>query len=138
MAKFTLDIEYDYDFSLIGLSCHARDYKLCWSINKHLGFDFSCQDNLRLITKVSSVEFSHYAYEDSDAHLSFSLISNRGIGGLLIPEQKQTDFFLKISGVMPLNKIEKLIIQLKELDCVITAFPIDIDKLKSKQNLLLE
>jgi hypothetical protein len=138
MAKFTLDIEYDYDFSLIGLSCHARDYKLCWSINKHLGFDFSRQDNLMLITKVSSAEFSHYVYEDSDAHQSYALISNRGIGGLLIPEQKQTDYFLKMSGMVPKKKIENLIIQLKELDCVITAFPIDIDNLKSKQNLLLE
>ncbi|MBA3898939.1 MAG: IPExxxVDY family protein [Bacteroidetes bacterium] len=138
MAKFTLDIEYDYDFNLIGLCCHARDYKICWSINNYLGFDFTRQDNLKLITKVSTSEFSFFYYEDEDAQQEYSLISNRGTGGLLLPEQKQADYFLKLSGPVSNKQMERLIGKLKELDIIITAFPIEVEHLKSKQNLLLE
>lgn len=36
MSKFQLQIDYDFDFRLIGISCHARDYRLCWALNNHL------------------------------------------------------------------------------------------------------
>jgi hypothetical protein len=137
MAKFTLDIEYEYQFSLIGISCHARDYKLCWSINNQLEYDFSRKENLKLVTKVSSQEFSHYSYEDLDEHHSLSLISNKEPGYMLIPEQKQADYFLKVTGMSD-AQIEELIKKLRSVDVVITAFLIDIEKLKSKQNLLIE
>ena len=38
--KYTLLEEYDYDFTLIGISCHAKDYRICWSINQRFGYDF--------------------------------------------------------------------------------------------------
>jgi hypothetical protein len=138
MAKFTLDIEYEYDFSLIGLSCHARDYKLCWAINNHLGFNLTRQENLKLVTKTLTAEFSHYVYEDDDQRIGYSIISNRGSGGMLIPEHKQTDYFIKVSGASNSYFIKEFIAKLKELDLVLAAFTIDIPNLKSKHNLLLE
>ena len=43
--KYTLLEEYDYDFTLIGISCHAKDYRICWSINQRFGYDFEKQEH---------------------------------------------------------------------------------------------
>ena len=51
MSKFTLNIEEDYDFSLIGISCHAKDYKLCFEFNKLLEVDFIRTEDLDIDSK---------------------------------------------------------------------------------------
>ena len=40
----TLSFEYDYDFQLIGLYCHVKDYRLAWALNKRFEFDFVKQE----------------------------------------------------------------------------------------------
>ena len=34
--KYTLEEEYEYDFRLIGISCHEKDYRICWGLNNRL------------------------------------------------------------------------------------------------------
>ena len=55
-TKLTLDIEYDYEFILIGISCHSRDYKLCWAINKQQGFNFIKEAEIELTTKKTKLQ----------------------------------------------------------------------------------
>ena len=38
MAFHTLEIEDEYDFEIIGVSSHEKDYRLAWSLNKTLGW----------------------------------------------------------------------------------------------------
>jgi hypothetical protein len=138
MPKFTLDIEYEYDFELIGISCHLRDYKLCWALNKHLGFNFSRGENLILRQKTGPNEFSNFVFEDEDNRLNYSLISNKGSGGFLVPELKHADYLLKVAGTCDSLETTEFLKTIKGLEVIITAFPVDISNLKSKQNLLLE
>ena len=39
MKKHLLEIEYDYDFVLIGISSHEKDYRVCWALNNKLGLE---------------------------------------------------------------------------------------------------
>ncbi|MDQ3193035.1 MAG: IPExxxVDY family protein [Bacteroidota bacterium] len=137
MAKVTLELEYDYDFMLIGISCHARDYKFCWMINKLLELNFVRQDSLELKTKNITSEFALYTCFDEDKHLEYTLLSNKGINGVLLPEQKQADYLFKVEGGFSRSQVTELIKEIKKIDAVLTAFNIDVNSLKSRQNLIL-
>ena len=138
-TKLTLDIEYDYEFILIGISCHSRDYKLCWAINKQQGFNFIKEAEIELSTKKNqtATSFSRFSFVDEDKRLNYILISNKGTNDYLIPEQKkQADYLIKIEGSMTEMELHEFINELKQIDIIQLAFKIDIEELKSKQNLL--
>ncbi|MBL4594634.1 MAG: IPExxxVDY family protein [Flavobacteriales bacterium] len=136
MSKILLSFEEDYDFILIGISCHTKDYRLCWEINKALNTDLIRAENLEISKKNKTNSFSFYEFIDEDNYLEYYLISNRGNDGYLIAEQKKVDFFLLLKGNTSLNQIQDIICKINSLSLVLTSFKIDPNQLKSKQNLL--
>lgn len=136
MSKFTLNIEEDYDFSLIGISCHAKDYKLCHEFNKLLEIDFVRKEDLDIDSKKTQGNYSLYEYIDGDNFVNYYLISNRSNKGVLIPEHKSIDYFLLLKGATNNDIMENIIKKTSTLQIVLTAYKIDVDTLKSKQNLI--
>ncbi len=136
MSKFTLNIEEDYDFSLIGISCHAKDYRLCYELNKILEIDLVRGEDLDIDSKNSKANYALYDYVDEENFIDYYLISNRSNKGFLIPEHKSTDFFLLLKGASNDDIIETIINKIGEIQLVLTSFQIDVTKLKSKQNLI--
>lgn len=139
MGKFRLDIEYDYDFLLIGISCHEKDYRLCWAINQALGIDMARTENpleisLRKDEKPS--RFTLYGFEHPENDSAFFLVSNRSETGLLVPEQKHADYFLVVHGPFGKNEEARFLQSIKEIAFVLTAFALVPGELKSKQNLV--
>ena len=65
--KKVLNVDEDYDFSVLGLSCHAKDYRLCWEINKALGTDLEKQA-YSLSEDRSDTAFSNATYFDEEDH----------------------------------------------------------------------
>jgi hypothetical protein len=39
--KHLLVEEYEYDFSLLGICCHEKDYRLCWAVNSTLDLNLT-------------------------------------------------------------------------------------------------
>jgi hypothetical protein len=138
MSKFSLNFEEDYSFLLVGISCHTKDYRLCWELNKLLNFDLTRTNDLEISNKKKEINnYSFYEFSDEENYLDIYLISNRGSGAYLIPEQKKVDFFLMIKGNLSKQKLQTLINNINSLSLVLTSFTIDPNQLKSKQNLLL-
>lgn len=137
-TKLTLEVEYEYDFELIGISCHIRDYKLCWIINKEFNFDFKREDDIEINIKKkgNSALYPKFSFCDEDNRIQYYLISNRGSVDFLIPEQKKADYLFLIQGSVSETHIHDVVQNLKRLDAIQLAFRIDVDSLKSKQNLL--
>ncbi len=138
MTKYQLEVEYDYDFILIGICCHAKDYRLCWALNNQLTLKLEKEEDLKITlkNKTEANNYSIYGYYNEENHTSYSLIGNRGDHNFLIPEQKQADFFLMIKDNFE-HDIKELMRQIRAIDFVLTAYEVqDIDQLKSKQNLL--
>ena len=138
MAKFILDDEAYYDFTLLGISSHVQDYRICWAVNKALGLDLCKMDEEILIrTSKSSgpVSFSVYYCFDEETEVEFELISNRHEDGFLIPEMKTADYFLKISDWFS-DPMSEIIQKLRKENLVNMAFEVDLDSLRSKQNLV--
>jgi len=51
LGKHTLKIEYDFDFVLIGISSHEKDYRICWALNNVLGLDLTKKNSLEIKSK---------------------------------------------------------------------------------------
>ena len=136
MSKLVLTFEEDYDFSLIGISCHSKDYRLCWELNKALSIDMIRTADLEISKKDKISAFSFYEFIDEANYLEFYLISNRGNSGYIVPEQKTMDFFLMVKGNISDNHTKECIAKINSLSLVLTSFNVDPNQLKSKQNLL--
>lgn len=138
MSKKLLTFEYEFDFFLIGISCHEKDYRLCWNINQTLQIDLVKIESLEIYNAKEKTRnyFSLFAYEDEENQRTVYLISNRGNQGLLISEQKKTDFFLLIKGALLHTDKENFLQELKKISLILTSFEIDPGKLKSRKNLI--
>lgn len=161
MGKHTLKIEYDFDFVLIGISSHEKDYRLCWALNNALELDLIKIDSLEIKQKKDNKPsfFSLFHFENPDEFKEFFIVSNlsedkqfvsdnltlfnkgpKGAqsteNGILIPEQKQMDYFFIIRGELDDVDVNEYIKKIKKVDFVLTAVEIDAAGLKSKSNLV--
>lgn len=138
MKKLTLNIEEDFelDFDLIGISCHEKDFRLCYEFNKCLEIDLYRIKDLEIVVKNSKGNYSLFEYNDEENRINYYLISNRSEKGTLIPEHKSIDFLLQLKGVTGDGFVEELITKICSISSVLTAYKIEVDSLKSKQNLI--
>jgi hypothetical protein len=160
LGKHTLKIEYDYDFVLIGISSHEKDYRLCWALNNALDIELTKTESLEIKTKkqVPSSFFSLFKYEDANEFKEYFVLANlsenkqhvskertlfnkeakgaSSTDGILIPEHKQMDYFFVIRGEVQERDLENLLAKLKDVDLILTAIRINVEGLKSKSNLV--
>lgn len=138
MAKLVLNVEYDFDFFLLGISCHEKDYRLSWALNNNLHLELAKEKDLQIDAKKNSTPLLHsiFTFDNEQECRQYYLISNRGSNGLLVPEQKHADYFLLIKGSLMKEDEPYIIKRVKETPMVLTAFEIDPIQLKSKENLL--
>lgn len=138
LSKFRLDIEYDYDFILIGIACHEKDYRLCWAVNQALGLDLERIEPLSISLRKDEQpsQFALYMHENTENDTACFVVSNRSSRGLLVPEQKHADYFFVAKGPFGKTEEARMLQAVKNVPFVLTAFPLVPAELKSKQNLL--
>lgn len=139
MNKFTLKYELDLDFVLFAISSPLRDYRLCHFINKNTGLSLAKAEDHEawLVNADSPALFSKYAYINDDTDTEIYLIANRGYeGGWLVPEMRQTDFFLMIKSFIDEDDLRALDQGINDIPDVLVAGEISPEKLKSKENLI--
>jgi hypothetical protein len=132
MGKHTLLMDYDYDFELIGISCHLKDYRFCWLLNRLLEQNLEKQE--RGIQTDLGV-FSTYASTCPETETKFSLIVNRSSKGFFSAEHRQADYLLVLHNNC-LMEAEEIIDLLNGDSNVIMAYSINVEGLKSKEYLL--
>jgi hypothetical protein len=139
MARLTLSAAEEYNFKLLGISCHAKDYRLSWAVNTALAIELEKPEGKEPIAGAIPdflTQFSLFTYYDKDAYLDYALISNRGAAGFFVPEQKKTDYFLKVEGDIIAHRWDDIVAAIRKIDLVLAVYDIDIKTLKSKQNFL--
>ncbi|MCB0481061.1 MAG: IPExxxVDY family protein [Flavobacteriales bacterium] len=134
----TLDFDYDYDFYLVGIFCHYKDYRLAWTLNTYLNWDLKKEADYTILNADTEQAFSCYMYVIEDEEIIYYLLENRGSNGFLVPERKDVHYFLLVEGLMEKKRKEVIIHQIKGLKGVLSAIEIDPKSLRSKQNLLME
>jgi hypothetical protein len=142
---------YDDSFRLIAIHSDLEDYAMTYAINskcglylKRMKIDLHLDENL---------SFSVFDWDDGMNDIYWTLISNKCVveevipsGGLfennvsartdhLIKERKEIDYFLKVEAADEATLSQKLR-DIKKIDRVITAYPLETQTLKSKRNLI--
>lgn len=139
MKKNKLLIDYEYDFSLFAILSDVKEYRLAWQINqalhirlvkaKDIYFDFLNQQNLI----VSNYKFA-------TEHTTFRLLRNKsvqeGSSSFLIPELSRFDYLAMLQGTGDFFEGVDVENALKALPSVQYLSHIDINQLKSKENLI--
>ncbi len=131
-----LNIEPQFDFILIGLVTSEPVYRVSWLINERLDIQLKEVQALLSYHNKRQVyqEFSVFQYINDDEEI-FQLIQNKSSQGLLIEEQKQVDFWLKIeNAALLVNDYLKLIKPEKNISL---AFEVKPGSLKSGFRLIL-
>ncbi|MBM78438.1 MAG: hypothetical protein CL846_08140 [Crocinitomicaceae bacterium] len=137
--KYLLENDYEYDFTLYGICCHEKDYRLCWAINSNLNLSLSkTKETIDVVFSkkeknigVFSV-FKHIEKNDLDG---LFLVSNKSVYGSLIPEKNHFDYFLMIKTPFKEN-YKDIINKINAIPFVLTTQEIDVNMLKSKENLI--
>jgi hypothetical protein len=155
--KLILDDIFEENlYTLIAIHCGVEDYRVAYLINNYL--------NICLTRKLSDLDynngksnFSIFEWEDPKYLTTWNLVYNVRKAELyqktnrqslfdseekiiktfyLIPEYKQVNYFLKIDSEFD-EKKEKLIKDtLLKIPQISTAYSIDANQLKSKDNLI--
>ena len=137
--KIFLDIRPEpVIFTLIGISCHVKDYRISFLLNKHLGSDFQKMEDLEITlnNKKDAAEFSFYYYPDEDYFNTYYLVANRSQEYVLAPEIKQVDFLLIVEGEFRKAQKDKLIRSIRNIPNVLTAYEIKFAEIKNYETLL--
>lgn len=138
MAKYTLNLEDDFNFDLIGLCSHQGDYRVCWSINEQIGLRLKKSIEPFMVSgKKGVIISSHslYEWEDENENVVYYFIQNKDNGKFLVPEKAQIDFFLVIQEAGVID-VDELLAKLKNIPSILTAFSFDPNDLKSANKFI--
>lgn len=117
-------------YTLFGISCHLKDYRISFLLNRTLELEFSKMEDFL----GSSLYFSDH----EDGFNRFYLLANRNIENILLPELKQTDFLLLVEGPFKKAQKETLLQKIKSIQNILTAFEIRFETIKNYEHLLAD
>ncbi len=137
MAFHTLEIEEEYDFEIIGVSSHEKDYRLAWSLNKQMGWRLVRIQDAVAEGKRSTTQHARFRWVHPVDHTVFTLIDNKTPEGTFMPDMAQFDYILKVEQPSE-STMEALFNELRETKLVLAFQLQNVDKLKFKSNLLDE
>lgn len=137
MAKLKLDLEPDPDVTVIGISSHVHDYRLCWSINKNLNLSLARRSE-DIVDEINGItaRYSVYDHTDEATQCRCTLINNHSGDGILLKDHKQADYFLVIDNELAEARTD-LLDHIRRADFVLTAFPLPYEQLRAGHKLLL-
>lgn len=146
----------DVDYTLIAVHCSIEGYRLAYFLNKKLGLNLKRKrEDIDLNTLA---KYPIFEWEDIKQQVTWHLVSNvcrieeviqpqentlfhsqatRQNTFYLIPEYKRVNYFLKINddGLLSKNS-KKTLSNIQEIPHIITAYNVDVDTIKSKNNLI--
>lgn len=138
MKKRRLEVEFAYDFELMGLISSARGYKLAWEINHSLAVNLEKKDDLKMTTKDGDYFFTFYSHQSTIN--TFNLFRNRSNEGdtkgiFLVPEHPHLDYILYAKGDedMRSKRLQEVLRNIPSIELV--AF-LPLAALKSKDNFI--
>ncbi|MEE9349304.1 MAG: IPExxxVDY family protein [Flavobacteriaceae bacterium] len=151
--KHSLKIEIEHDYFLIAIKSVLEDYRLAYFLNKEFDLGFK-KENFSLNFKKKEGDFTVFGYDHLTSNCYWSLILNKQViekkvnpnifslfeeisnTYILIPEEKKTDYFLKIEQSFSKSEKINFIKKINSIHRVITSYEINPNELKSKDFLI--
>lgn len=121
---------------IIGVAAAVPAYKLAWQINNALPLQLQRVDDLFYKHKKGEdIYIQCFEYVDAEYDCIFRLIANKTSNNILIPEHKNTSYFLLLKGDHEEIPWQKLLLAVKKLSFALTVYEIELEKLKNKDLL---
>jgi hypothetical protein len=138
MAKREL-IEAAFDFLIWGINSGMEDYRLCLNMNEHLGWQFRRMDDIEFYSQQIKgyKHFNSYKYKNKTDLYTIELLQNKNAGNIFIPELKNFEFLFLFHGEDDYFDKEQLAEELRKIPGVQSVIELDVNALKSKNNLLI-
>ena len=162
--SLSIDFEYDYNFLLIGICTPLKDYTIGYQINKYISTSFKRSKDDVVMDYPDGVELANFAqfeYWNEQFQNQWFLLANKckilcnddekNQGTIfdghsqnrkkikyLIPENAKVDFYIQIHGIYNEDSKIALIKNIKNIDRIVNVHEINIDKLRSKENLIID
>jgi hypothetical protein len=161
MAIHKLDLgEFDeIDYHLIAIHTSLEDYRLAYFINQKLPINLGKNENeIQINIKEGETKFSRFYYYDVEKAISWNLIQNKNeviqqkknngqnlfsnismevsTKVYLLSEFKKVDYFLKIENLEETMNVEEIQALLNTIDNISTAYAVETNKIKAKNNLI--
>ncbi len=137
--KLSAKIDFSSEYTLIGISCHLKDYRLTFFLNKQLNFHLRRIDDFTQAGPDNvDLNYSVYFYHCPDTKNNFCLITNHQSEGKLIPSLGSIDYFLLVQNEISKERKKDLITSIKTIPNLLTAYEIELSKVKNIHQLLAE
>lgn len=157
--KLHLDDFDKIDYQLIAIHTSLEDYLLAYSINQKLPVILKKSDcDIHISNKEGETHFTRFIFQDKKIAVTWNLIQNKNdvllseqqlneglfaennskfsMKTYFIPELKKVDYFLKIENGADYIDTSKITKELKKINRISTLYAIDVEKIKSKNNLI--
>ena len=132
MAVKRLKLDSELDAFVLAISCHQKSVKLAWEINRTLNCELQAtvdyENNIYFVDNVEG--FPYFNWTNPDDRFTIHLIANRSEQSLLVPTQKHIDYFFVVTGFYEELDFEEGVKKIKQIESVLTAFPVKLDKIK--------
>lgn len=157
--KLLLEESIGYDFTLIALHGSLEPFYIAYILNKHLDIQLARTPKDLVIQQEAGEqgEYACFEYKDMFRYIDYYMFENKikttftqqlGKGlfeseetvqtQYFIPEMQQVDYFIKvIEDGYAFAKAKTLKI-LNQIPQIVTAYEVNVSKLKTKQNLIFE
>jgi hypothetical protein len=159
IIKLYIDELEELDFNLLAIHTSLEDYRLAYFLNQKLQLNLSKnKEEIKIRNKEGNTYFSRFTFEDSKKDIFWNLIENENEITLkqnninqglfsesknsftskdfLIPEYKKVNFFLKVEAPKESVIPTAIVTIIKSIDKISTVYTIELDNLKSKNNLI--
>lgn len=158
LHKLLIDDFYDDSFLLIAIHSRLEDYRLAYFLNQHFKLQLHRRDEDLDFNYLTSA-YSIFDYDDQTRGVHWNLVSNvckkeeehlQSSGSLfdtstkmlktyyLLPEFKKVDYLIKISNEDEYLNDKEILKVLQSIPQIITCYYIDVDQVKSKDNLIFD
>lgn len=136
IKKFELDIEFEYDFLLFGILSSEKAYRLAWYINHQHPYNFERTEDYAITLGTKNCSFTRFDFTYEENHTLYTLMANKDEGSFLLPELRKFDYLLLVSGALEFFDEQRLRRDLSAFPPVQLVYAVDVNTLKSKQNLV--
>ncbi|MCS6991964.1 MAG: IPExxxVDY family protein [Chitinophagales bacterium] len=128
------------DLLPLGLACTLRDYQLGFLLNQLLHLDLERQPDFEVeIPRTRQrLNFCWFRYTDPELHLTYHLLSNRCGQNCLLPEYRQADYLLCVSGAESNLLRDLLFERLRSRAELQLVFEIDLRRVKHQNRLIFD
>lgn len=121
---------------MAGIASNQKGYRLVWQINSLPGLHLRRIDDLFYRHKKGEdIYIQCFEFTDEEYGYTYRVVGNKTSNNILIPEHKNTDYFLLVKGGLEENNWMQLLADMKKLTFALAVYAIDFTKLKNKDVL---